>query len=200
MAPESQRQRLERCRKDVEEHPERAAAHYNLALALTRSGRVKEAEAEYRAALDLDPTLVEAWVNLGGLLLARWDFPGCLQATREAVRLRPDLALAHYNLGQAYLYMNDPENLLHSNLKVLELERDHPAAHYYAAVAHLALQDVAAAQRHLARSMELGHQPTKEFLQAIEKAAVRQARQGVTLVEIAGAEAPEDSSKEKKEE
>lgn len=200
MAIESQRQRLERCRRAVEEHPERASARYNLALALSRSGRLKDAENEYRAALDRDPGLVEAWVNLGGLLLARWDFPGCLAATQAAVRLTPDLAVAHYNLGQAHLYMNDPENLLRCNLKVLELERDHPAAHYYAAVAHLALGDVAAAQRHLARSMELGHQPTKDFLQAIEKATQRHGRQAVTLVEIAGAEAPEDGSNKEKEE
>ncbi len=200
MARESQRQRLERCRREVGEHPDRALAHYNLALALTRSGQVKEAEEGYRAALDRDSTLVEAWVNLGGLLMARWDFPGCLAATQEAARLRPDLAVAHYNLGQAYLYMNDPENLLRSNLRVLELERDHPAAHYYAAVAQLALGDVPAAQRHLGRSMELGHHPTKDFLQAIEAATRRGGQQGVTLVEITGAEAPEDGSKKEKEE
>jgi len=47
--------------------------------------------------------------------------------------------------------------------------------------------------------MELGHQPTQEFLKAIEAATKRQARHGVTLLEITGAEAPNDSSDTDKE-
>ena len=34
MENESQRHRLERCQKDVEEHPDRASSHYNLGLTL----------------------------------------------------------------------------------------------------------------------------------------------------------------------
>jgi tetratricopeptide (TPR) repeat protein len=197
--PESQRARLERCQRAVEEHPERASAHHNLALAYSRSGRVKLAEESYRRALGLDPTLVEAWVNLGGLLLAKWDFEGCLEATREAVRLRPDLPVAHFNMGQAHLYLNRPEELLRCCERVLELERDHAAAHYFAAVASLALADLGAAERHLGRAMELGHQPTKELLQALEKAQQHRAVGGVPLQEITGAVAPDITEHEKEE-
>ena len=41
---------------------------------------------------ELDPDLVQAWVNLGGALLMKWDFKGCLEANREAVRRQDDLA------------------------------------------------------------------------------------------------------------
>ena len=47
-------------------HPERAL--------------IDRAEKAYRRALELDPDLVEAWVNLGGVLLLKWDFHGCLEA------------------------------------------------------------------------------------------------------------------------
>ena len=65
MENESQRHRLERCQTDVEEHPERASAHYNLGLAYTVSGRVKQAEATYLKALEIDPTLVQAMGQSG---------------------------------------------------------------------------------------------------------------------------------------
>jgi tetratricopeptide (TPR) repeat protein len=196
MSPESQRVRIARCQKRVEEQPDSAVAHYNLGLAYTKSGRVKLAEEAYRKALELDPTLVEAWVNLGGVLLLRWDFQGCLEANQAAVRLDDNLTLAHYNMGQAYLYLNDPENLLKCNKRVLELDRDNPAGHYYAAVASLALDNLGVAERHLGRAMELGHQPPQDFVKAMDKARSTTSHGGVTLVDIAGAEGPDHAKEE----
>ena len=82
MKTESQRSRLERCQIDVAAHPERASAYYNLGLALTISGRVKQAEDAYLKAVEIDPAMVKAWVNLGGVRLLHWDFPGCLEANQ----------------------------------------------------------------------------------------------------------------------
>jgi tetratricopeptide (TPR) repeat protein len=192
MKRESQKERLERCLNDVEENPSKASAHYNLALAYTVSARVADAEEAYLKAVELDPTMVQAWVNLGGVRMMRWDFEGCLKANQEAVGLRDDLTQVHFNMGQAYLYLNDPENLLECNKRVLELERDHPAGHYYSAVAHLALDDHGAAERHLARAIELGHAPTQDFVKAMERAQMKKAREeNVTLIEITGAPDPE---------
>ncbi len=192
MASESQRGRLERCLKEVAEHPDRAAAHYNLGLAYTVSGRVRQAEEAYVRAIEIDPGFVQAWVNLGGVRLLRWEFKGCLEATREAAKLRDDLPIVHYNMGQAYLYLNDPENLVRCNERVLELDRDNGTAHYYAAVGYLALDNLGAAERHLGRAIELGHQPTQDFVKAMEQAHQKKRRHSnVTLVEISGAETPE---------
>ena len=196
MENESQRHRLERCQQDAAEHPERASAHYNLGLAYTVSGRVKQAEESYLKALEIDPTMIRAWVNLGGVRLMRWEFQGCLEANQAAAKLRGDLPIVHYNMGQAYLYLNDPENLVRCNEKVIELDRENAAAHYHAAVGHLALDNFGAAQRYLGRAIELGHQPTQDFVKAMEKAHVKkQTRENVSLIEISGAEAP-DKTKE----
>ena len=88
-----------------------------------------------------------------------------------------------------------PAYLLACNLKVLELDRDHPAAHYFAAVAYLAQNQVGAAERHLGRAMELGHQPPQDFLRALEKAQKKTANKA-TVLEIAGAEAPENAKED----
>ena len=196
MENESQRHRLERCQRDVEEHPERASTHYNLGLAYTVSGRVKQAEESYLKALEIDPTMFQAWVNLGGVRLMRWEFQGCLEANQEAAKLRDDLPIVHYNMGQAYLYLNEPENLVRCNERVIELDGDNGAAHYHAAVGHLAMDNLGATERYLGRAIELGHQPTQDFVKAMEKANVKKEReQNVTLIEISGAETP-DKTKE----
>jgi tetratricopeptide (TPR) repeat protein len=173
MENESQRHRLERCQRDAEEHPERASAHHNLGLAYTVSGRVKKAEESYLKALEIDPSLVQAWVNLGGVRLMRWEFKGCLEANQAAAKLRDDLPIVHYNMGQAYLYLNDPKNLIRCNERVIELDRENGAAHYYAAVGHLAENNLGAAERHLGRALELGHRPTQDFIKAMEKAQLK---------------------------
>ena len=192
MEYESQRRRMERCLKDVEENPEKASAHFNLALAHTISGRVKQAEESYLKALELDPSMVQAWINLGGVRLMRWEFKGCLEATLEAARLDDSLPIVHYNMGQAYLYLNDPENLVRCNERVLELERDHAEAHYYAAVGYLAQDNLGAAESLFGRNIELGHRPSTDFVKAMEKAHLKQHKeQNVTLIEISGADAPE---------
>lgn len=196
MARETQRERIERCLKDIEANPERAGAHYNLGLAHSISGRVKQAEEAYLKAVELDPELVQAWVNLGGVRMMHWDFEGCLEANQKAVALKPELIEAHFNMGQAYLYLNKPESLLSCNQKVLELDRDHPAGHYFMAVAHLALDNHGAAERHLGRAIELGHTPPPEMVKAMEAAARKKANQRVDLVEISGAKAPEKNTKE----
>jgi tetratricopeptide (TPR) repeat protein len=166
--PESRTDRLDRCLEAVEEKPRSAVAHYNLGLAYQKTGRFHLAEEAYLKAVEIDPGLAEAWVNLGGVRLHNWDFEGCLKASKMAVSQRDDLAMAHYNLGQ-----------------------DNAAAHYYAAVGLLAVGDLTGAERHAGRAMELGHRPTQEFLRALEKAQRAGAEAKLSVVEIAGEENPE---------
>jgi tetratricopeptide (TPR) repeat protein len=189
---ESLTERVERCRQQIEEQPESAVAHYNLGLAYQKWGKFRLAEEAYVAAVERDPDLVEAWVNLGGVRLHLWDFDGCLAASKEAVRRRDDLVLAHYNLGQAYLYKNEPEQLVECTRRVLELDRNHAEGHYFAAVGLLATGDLSGAERHLGRSVELGHQPPPEFLRAMDAARQKIVRRHKNVIEIAGAQTPDE--------
>ena len=81
---ENPRSHVERAQKQVELHPGSAKAHFNLGLAHSKRGALKPAEAAYRKALELDADLVEAWVNLGGVLMLRWDFKGSLEVGKVA--------------------------------------------------------------------------------------------------------------------
>jgi tetratricopeptide (TPR) repeat protein len=163
-------ERLARCQARVEEAPDSAAAHFNLGLAYTEVGRVDRAAAAYRKALEIDPDLLQAWVNLGGALLLKWDFRGCLEANQEALRRDGDLLLAHFNMGQAHLYLGDAESLIRCNRRVLELDPSHAAGHYFLAVGLLATEQVTEARKALNKSLSLGHRPAPEFLRSMERA------------------------------
>ena len=162
-------ERLDELKRRAEERPDSAAAHYNLGLALGRRGLVDRAEKAYRRALELNPDLVEAWVNLGGVRLLRWDFRGCLEANAEAVKRQEDLLAAHFNMGQACLYLGDGEGLVRCARRVLALDPAHAAGHYFLAVGLLATREVGEARAALNRSIALGHRPLPEFLRALEK-------------------------------
>jgi tetratricopeptide (TPR) repeat protein len=184
---------LERCLKRVEQQPESAAAHFNLGLAYTQRGLADRAEQSYRRALEFDPDLVEAWVNLGGVLMLKWDFKGSLEANREALQRKDDLVLAHYNTGQAYLYLGDAEGLVRSSQRVIELDPNHAAGCYFLGVGLLAMGQVDEAREAVARAKALGHSPAPEFLRALEQAdkKLENGKNEDTVTNI-GADAPND--------
>jgi tetratricopeptide (TPR) repeat protein len=163
-------EQLAELKRQAEERPGSAAAQYNLGLAYGRRGLVDRAEKAYRRALALDPDLVEAWVNLGGVLLLKWDFQGCLDANREAIRRQDNLLSAHFNVGQACLYLGDAEGLVTSARRVLALDPAHAAGHYFLSVGLLATGAVPEARQALGTAMALGHRPAPEFLRALGRA------------------------------
>lgn len=186
MNERSPRKRIEFWQERLNVNPRSAVAHFNLALAYTDLGLVGRAEELYRKALEIDDSLVEAWVNLGGALLLKWDFGGCLKANQEAVARRDDCLLAHYNMGQAYLYLGDGDGVVRCYRKVLELDPRHPAGHYYLAVGLLATGHVEQARRAAATAMELGHRPSPEFLRSLEKEDSKTTAGSVPVLEFGG--------------
>ncbi|HYQ82393.1 MAG TPA: hypothetical protein VEP68_12865, partial [Anaeromyxobacteraceae bacterium] len=60
--------------------PALARARARAGTALLGAGAVRDAERELRAAVEIDPGCAAAWVNLGGILLARWEFAAAIEA------------------------------------------------------------------------------------------------------------------------
>ncbi len=67
-------------------HPEWAAAHYELSLALASAGRGEAAVAALRRALQIKPDLADAWRLLGDHLSAMGDTPGAEAAYAAHVK------------------------------------------------------------------------------------------------------------------
>ena len=87
--------------------PDYAQVHSNLGHALWKSGRVDEAIAACRRAIELRPDYAASWVNLGNALLDAGRCKDAIAAQRQALILAPDEPAAHFNLGIALLTSGD---------------------------------------------------------------------------------------------
>ena len=77
--------------------------------ALKDQGRLDEAVAAYRRALELKPDFAEAHNNLGGVLRCQGSFEAAVACYRRAVQLRPGYAEAHHNLAIALQDQGKPD-------------------------------------------------------------------------------------------
>jgi tetratricopeptide (TPR) repeat protein len=86
-------------------NPSDASANYFYALALSRQtppaevGRIQEL---LKRAIQLDPNLARAHLQLADLYVQRDDFDDAIAEYETAVRLAQDLGEAHYRLAMAY--------------------------------------------------------------------------------------------------
>jgi len=78
-----------------------AEAHSNLGNALLDLGRLKEAAASYRRALEIAPQFAEAHSNLGNSLQGLGQFDDAVAQYQRALQIKPQYAEAHNNWGNA---------------------------------------------------------------------------------------------------
>jgi Flp pilus assembly protein TadD len=133
---------------------ESGVARTNLGEALLNRGREVEAEEQFRAALQLDPSIHEAENSLGLILERAGRTDEALTHYEAAVRLSPVYATAHRNLGRllgrmarldgaiehdkAALALNPNDADSHANLALALASKGQPAEaipHYEVALA-----------------------------------------------------------------
>jgi Tfp pilus assembly protein PilF len=120
--------------KLVRDDPDNPLRRDTLAMLYLQNGRAREATAELRESLKLNPESAPTHYNLGLALIAQRQFDEATLELEEAVRLAPDYADAHNNLGA----------VLHFAGRLDEAER-----HYRLAATHRT--DNAEAENNLAR-------------------------------------------------
>jgi tetratricopeptide (TPR) repeat protein len=87
-----------------------ARYHYLLGVQAEQAGQLSNAFQRYQAAIGIEPTFVDSYIELGGLLYKIADFEGAFQCYTDAIKLDPaDLSIRH-NLIQvlSQLVQNDP--------------------------------------------------------------------------------------------
>jgi len=103
----------ERFKRFASVHPENALAHYYYAVALGKQEPGSEdlamIESELKKAIEIDPQLGSAYLELGILYSQRKDYPEAISAYQKAIEITPLPAEAHYRLGQVYRRMGQAE-------------------------------------------------------------------------------------------
>ena len=97
----------ERLQRFVNLHPENALAHYYYAVSLAKQTSQHPehsvtVESELNKAIELDPELGRAYLQLGILYSEKKEFPQAISAFQNAIEVTPLPDEAHYRLAQVY--------------------------------------------------------------------------------------------------
>jgi tetratricopeptide (TPR) repeat protein len=97
----------ERLQRFVNLHPENALAHYYYAVSLAKQTsqhpeNSASVESQLNKAVELDPQLGRAYLQLGILYSEKKEFPQAISAFQKAIEATPFPDEAHYRLAQVY--------------------------------------------------------------------------------------------------
>jgi tetratricopeptide (TPR) repeat protein len=81
-------------------------------------------------AVELDPNLVAANLNLGSVLNDLGEHSAAIEVLSKAIDLKDDWMPAHYELGEAYLESGDYDNAVTQFKRVIKLDKKFAFAHY----------------------------------------------------------------------
>src|SRR5437660_1197046 len=80
-----------------------AMQHIQAGLEARKQHQVETEIVEFRKATELDPTLADAFVNLGAAYMEKGDYGVAITPLKRALEISSDLVVAHHFLGYALL-------------------------------------------------------------------------------------------------
>ena len=95
------------------------AKHMQAGIEAQKQGQLNVAIKEFQKATESDPSLAEAFLDLGQVLQQTQDYPAAIVALKRALELNPELDAAHLQLGFALLAQGYAEE------SIPHLERAH---------------------------------------------------------------------------
>jgi len=114
-----------------QQHPGALAEAFNRQGVQYRTeGRLAEAEACYRKAVEVRPDFAVAHYNLANILKQQGRTDLALSSYATALALNPDLADAHYNLGNLYKDLGRPDDAERHLNEAIRCRPDLAIAHY----------------------------------------------------------------------
>lgn len=114
----------------------RAEEHFRAGSALDDGdeAKLRQAAAAYRKALEIDPYLVPALINLANIHYSRDELVEAQALYERAIGLEPDFFEAHFNLGNIYHDLGRFPEAQACYREALRLNRSYADAHFYLAV------------------------------------------------------------------
>jgi tetratricopeptide (TPR) repeat protein len=113
---------VENLRATITQQPNNAGAWVDLGNLLQMDGRVDEAEAAYRRALEISPDQVGARFNLALLLQGRGASSAAYREYKRVLKIDPKHAWAHYQLGTLHEAAGRETSAIHAYAKAFALD------------------------------------------------------------------------------
>ncbi len=150
--------------------------HFNAAKAYSRTGDHRQAIAEYRIAIGLDPRFIEARHRLGAELNAAGDHADALKELRRAASISPSYRKMHeiwFAEGQALAALGRDDDALRSFARAIEAKPGFAAAHNEIGKACLRRGEFTAAVNAFIKA--IGIEPKTEYVRNLQVALARQS-------------------------
>ena len=148
------KQEIDRYRQAVRVQPKHPDAHSKLGLALSRAGRLTEAQQAFEQSLALAPD-AETQTNLANVLLRQDETEAAIDHYTQALAQDAELAEAHYGLGMAHYARGEAAEALRALRRALALRPDFPKAHINTGVLLEEQGRLAEALDHFRRAVDL---------------------------------------------
>jgi protein O-mannosyl-transferase len=104
--------------------PDEAELLTNIAAALLKKKKVREALQYARDAVNRDPRLSEAQINLGDVYIATHEYARALSCFEQAIAVDPSAAEAYLKSAQMYEKLGQYQEAVTSGEKFITLEQD----------------------------------------------------------------------------
>src|SRR5216683_3087044 len=141
--------------KVIDEQPDFAYAHFQLAYVYTALKKTDEARAEYGRTIAIDPKMSEAYLNLGMMLLDKQEDAAAIPPLRKAVELLPSQSRPRYLLAVAQDRSGDRAGAAESFEALLHLDPNDLTAINYLGWAALRQGKPDEAERRFRRALEV---------------------------------------------
>ena len=138
---------------------ERAPAHNLKGECLLSLGRLDEAEAEFRLALEMDDLLSDAWYNLALLFEERGDGSRAVDAYETRLEMAPKDFRSHFNVAKLYGAMGDRDRMEASFRAAIGHNDEFAVGHLYLAKALLDRGELREAEETALRGLALEPEP-----------------------------------------
>lgn len=131
-----------------------ASKHLKRGALLEGAGKLEESIAEHEKALELNPWLVQAHINLISLYGRTQQIEKAEKHYREALAVNPDLPDIHYNFGVLLVSQNRPREAAQAFQRCLQLNPYYAEAHHNYAILIEAQGKLDEAARHYRKALE----------------------------------------------
>lgn len=138
----------------IHNQPDNAFGHYQLGLAYIQQGDIGRAESEWRDAVRLKPSLVEAQLLLGDLEFSRGENDAVLDTARQIVATRPDLAEGYILKAAVELELQKLSDAQHDAQEAIKRAPNHPSPYAQLGTVELAQKHFAEAEKYYRESLD----------------------------------------------
>ena len=109
----------------LHDDPNHWQAHFEMGVEYNQSRRHVESVEAFKKSLELLPTYVPTWVNMGYVLCEMERYREAAAALQQAIRLEPDSYEAHCNLGVVFLRANRLEHAERALRQAIKIKPDY---------------------------------------------------------------------------